>query len=129
MNVRRLRLREPRQTKLVSLKSKTAIVTAFVVLSNVAGNSVINWGMKSERYGIAVVGVVILISWLLARMTLLSWADLSWVLPVTAIGYVLSAVAGQLLFGEQISGARWIGTALIAGGAALVGASDAGAST
>jgi uncharacterized membrane protein len=108
----------------VDLKTKTALVTAFVVVSNVAGNSVINWGMKSERYGIAIAGVVILILWMLARMTLLSWADLSWVLPVTAIGYVLSAVAGQVFFAEQITGSRWMGTALIALGAALVGPSD-----
>ena len=108
----------------MSLKKKTAAVTAFVVLSNVAGNSVINWGMKSGQYAIAAVGVVILILWLVARMTLLSWADLSWVLPVTAIGYVLSAVAGQVFFDEQVAGTRWLGTALIAAGAALVGGSD-----
>jgi uncharacterized membrane protein len=112
----------------LSLKTKTAAVTAFVVVSNVAGNSVINWGMKSEGYTIAAVGVVILILWLLARMTLLSWADLSWVLPVTAIGYVLSALAGQVFFGEQVTGARWLGTALIAGGSAIVGASDSAGS-
>jgi uncharacterized membrane protein len=103
--------------------AKTIAFTAFVVVSNVAGNSVLNLGMKSHRFGVTVVGVAILILWMLARMALLSWAELSWVLPVTAIGYVLSAVAGQALFGEQITAARWIGTALIAAGAALVGAS------
>ena len=30
-------------------------------------------------------------------MTLMSWADLSYILPITAIGYVLSAIAGQTL--------------------------------
>ena len=108
----------------MSQRTKTPAFTLFVVVSNVAGNSVINWGLKSERYGIAVAGVVILILWMLARMTLLSWADLSWVLPVTAIGYVLSAVAGQLFFAEQVTASRWLGTALIAVGAALVGASE-----
>ena len=46
------------------------------------------------------VGVALLILWLLSRMTLLSWADLSYVLPVTSIGYVLTALAGQRLPGR-----------------------------
>jgi len=104
----------------VSQTTKTAAFTVFVVIANVAGNSIINWGLKSERYGIAVVGVIVLIAWMLARMTLLSWADLSWVLPVTALGYVLSAIAGQAFFSEQVTASRWAGTALIAAGAALV---------
>jgi uncharacterized membrane protein len=108
----------------VSATAKTAAFTAFVVVSNVAGNSVINWGIKSEQWLIAVAGVVLLIAWLLARMTLLSWADLSWVLPVTAIGYVLSALAGRWFFDEQVTGWRWLGTAMIAAGAALVGFQD-----
>ena len=38
-------------------------------------------------------GVLLLILWLLSRMTLLSWADLSYVLPVTSVGYVAAQVA------------------------------------
>ena len=37
-------------------------------------------------------GVALLIVWMLSRMALLSWADLSYVVPVTAIGYVLVAI-------------------------------------
>ena len=33
----------------------------------------------------------------------MSWADLSYILPVTAIGYVLSALAGKLFLAEHIS--------------------------
>ena len=36
-------------------------------------------------------GMVLLILWLLTRMTLFSWADLSFVVPVTAVGYILAA--------------------------------------
>jgi uncharacterized membrane protein len=53
-------------------------------------------------------------------MTLLSWADLSYVLPVTAIGYVLVALVGWLLLGEQIPLKRWAGIVLIVAGVALV---------
>ncbi len=70
-------------------------------------------------------GVVLLIVWLLSRMALLSWADLSYVLPVTSIGYVLVAVAGKVLLNEQISNRRWAGIALIVMGVALVSGGSA----
>ncbi len=41
------------------------------------------------------VGVISLIVALLARMVLLSLADLSFVLPVTAIGYIIAAFLGK----------------------------------
>ncbi|MEP7361985.1 MAG: hypothetical protein ABI972_01920 [Acidobacteriota bacterium] len=97
----------------------------MVVLSNLAGNLCLNWGMKQsgELLQPAVVaGVALLIVWTLARMALLSWADLSFVLPVTAVGYVLSAAAGMVFFGEHVAAERWAGAALVTVGAALVGA-------
>src|SRR5271157_3218735 len=66
-------------------------------------------------------GISLLIVWLLSRMALLSWADLSYVVPVTAIGYVLNALMGRVFLGEQVSGWRWAGTLLIVAGIALVG--------
>jgi len=66
-------------------------------------------------------GVLALILALLVRMALLSLADLSYVLPVTAIGYVLATFLGKTLLHEAVSGQRWLGTALIFAGAALVG--------
>jgi uncharacterized membrane protein len=53
-------------------------------------------------------------------MTLLSWADLSYVLPVTAIGYVLVALLGRVFLAEQIPVKRWAGIVLIVAGVALV---------
>jgi len=50
----------------------------------------------------------------------LSWADLSYVLPVTSMGYVLVALVGRLLLHEQITARRWTGIALIMTGVALV---------
>jgi drug/metabolite transporter (DMT)-like permease len=53
-------------------------------------------------------------------MTLLSWADLSYVLPVTSIGYVLVALSGKFLLNEQIAPKRWAGILLVMGGVAMV---------
>ena len=63
-----------------------------------------------------------LILWMLSRLTLLSWADLSFVLPVTSLGYVLAALMGKLFLAEEVSWPRWAGTLLIVAGIALVGA-------
>jgi len=67
------------------------------------------------------VGVSLLLLWMLSQMALLSWADLSYVLPVTSIGYVLAALAGRVFLDELISPARWTGVMLIMTGVALVG--------
>ena len=47
-------------------------------------------------------GVALLIVWTLTHMALLSWADLSYVMPVTAIGYVVTAFAGTILPGRSM---------------------------
>jgi drug/metabolite transporter (DMT)-like permease len=67
-------------------------------------------------------GVVLLILWLLTRMALMSWADLSFVVPLTAFGYVLAAVLGKVFLHEMVSSRRWFGTILIFAGSVLVGA-------
>jgi len=59
--------------------------------------------------------------WLLSHMALLSWADLSYVLPVTSIAYVLVALVGRFLLHEHVSLTRWLGVTLIMAGVALVG--------
>jgi uncharacterized membrane protein len=118
------------------LDFKTKALTAFVVLANVLGNFAMSWGMKHRPAALAdsplvyiqtifspwvLVGTALLIVWLLSRMMLLSWADLSYVLPVTSIGYVLTAILGKYFFGEQITWQRWLGTGAIMIGMILVG--------
>jgi len=114
------------------LRWKTWVCAVIVVLSNVFGNFFMKRGipgpLESPLDYITVLfrpyvalGVGLMILWTLSRMALLSWADLSYVLPVTAIGYALVAVVGHILLGEQIPERRWAGIALIMAGVALVG--------
>ena len=56
-----------------------------------------------------------------AHAIVLSWADLSYVLLVTSIGYVLVAVLSWGFLGEEISETRWAGTLLVTLGVALAG--------
>ncbi len=99
---------------------KTWLFSAIVVLSNAFGNLFLDFGVHGKFLWL-VAGVLLLILWMLSRMTLLSWADLSFVLPVTAVGYVLSAFFGYVFLHETVSVNRWIGTFLIFAGVALVG--------
>jgi drug/metabolite transporter (DMT)-like permease len=118
------------------LRLKTGICASVVVLSNVFGNFFMKRGMPAAlpnplSYITALfqpwvsLGVLLLILWMLSRMALLSWADLSYVLPVTSIGYVLVALAGRLLLNEQITSKRWAGILLIVAGVALVSGGSA----
>ena len=107
------------------------LLVPVVVLSNVAGNLLLGMGMKQAPAGAGpflsllqpavIAGIVLLIFWTFTRINLLGMADLSWVLPVTSIGYVLSVLAGRLFLNEQVSPQRWLGAVLIVAGASLVG--------
>ena len=66
-------------------------------------------------------GVGMQIIWLLARMALLSIADLSFVLPITATGYVISTLLGRVFLHEHVSASHWAGTLLIFAGTVFVG--------
>ncbi len=66
-------------------------------------------------------GVALQIFWLLARMALLSRADLSFVVPATSVGYALSAGLAQLFLAEKVSAEHWMGILLICLGSAFVG--------
>lgn len=115
------------------LRIKSWICAAVIVASNVSGNFFLKSGMPAELgtpldyitvlfRPMVALGVVLLIFWLASRMALLSWADLSYVLPVTSMNYVLVALAGRLLLHEHISPRRWTGISLIMAGVALVSA-------
>lgn len=69
-------------------------------------------------------GVLMLLLSTFARLALLSLADLAFVLPVTAVGYVLAAVLGKFYLAEQISPQRWLAILLIFAGAVLVGSTS-----
>ena len=120
----------------VSLHPKAVVLTLVVIISNVAGNLALSYGMRKGGPDVlaspvgyiqalfdpwVTAGVILLVLWMLSQMALLSWADLSYVMPVTSVGYALSAVCGRLFLNEQISPARWAGVMLIMMGVFLVG--------
>jgi drug/metabolite transporter (DMT)-like permease len=118
------------------LRFKTWIFTVILVFSNAFGDFFLKRGLPESvqlssplEYIAALfqpwvtLGVVLLIVWQMSRMALLSWADLSYVLPVTSVGYVVVALIGKILLHETITDRRWAGIVLIVAGVALVSGS------
>jgi drug/metabolite transporter (DMT)-like permease len=76
--------------------------------------------LRSMAHPFVALGIVMLVVALLVRLALLSVADLSFILPMTAVGYVLAAILGKFFLHEAVSPWRWAAVALIFAGAALV---------
>jgi len=89
------------------------------VPQRMSANPMLYLGAMLEPFVAA--GILALILAVLARMALLSLADLSFVLPVTAIGYAIAVLVGKIFLHETVTNRRWLGTLLIVAGAALVG--------
>ena len=68
-------------------------------------------------------GVVLLIGFFAAYSSALSWADLTYVMPATSLGYVFIAVLSVFILHENVSLTRWIGILLISSGVAVIGQS------
>jgi drug/metabolite transporter (DMT)-like permease len=67
-----------------------------------------------------VVGILCLAGFFYAYLTALSWADLTFVLPATAFGYVVTAFLSRFFLNEIVSPWRWAGVLLITCGVGLV---------
>ena len=53
-------------------------------------------------------------------LALLSWANVSLVVPATAASYAVGAMGAQFLLGEHVNRERWIGVIIVCIGVALV---------
>lgn len=120
---------------------KTLVTAIVVVGTNVAANYALARGLRGvgeldTASPLAYVhalsspwvgaGAVLMVGWMISRLALLSWADLSYVLPITALSYALSPLAGALLLNEYVSPHEWMGILLITLGVALVARTEPG---
>jgi uncharacterized membrane protein len=67
-----------------------------------------------------IAGIALLILFFISYLNALSWADLTYVLPATAFGYVLTALLAQMLLREGVPLSHWIGILLITVGVGFV---------
>ena len=113
------------------------LVLAGITVFSTAGDSLLARGMKAlgnvslhNLSGLLLAilnpwvaaGVLLLLAFFACYMSALSWADLTYVLPATSLGYVLVALIAHFSFHEEISPTRWLGIALIAAGVGFVAA-------
>jgi len=111
------------------------LVLAGVTVFAAAGDSMLSHGMKQtgnislhHLQGVILavanpwvaVGILLLLAFFASYMNALSWADLTYVLPATSLGYVLLALVAKFALHEAVSPLRWLGIALISGGVGFV---------
>lgn len=65
-------------------------------------------------------GIALLIGYFASYLTALSWADLTYVMPATALGNVFVALLAHFWLHEDISILRWMGIVLITLGVGFV---------
>ena len=111
----------------------------FAALSGAVAETLFSYGMKSfgamdwskpsrwldlllvvPRDPHVLAGVVFAAGFFFLYLTALSWADLSYAMPITALSYIFAAVFARVFLGEQLSWHRWVGSLLIVAGIALV---------
>ena len=67
-----------------------------------------------------ILGVVLQASFFFIYLTLLSRADVSLVLPLTAVDYIVVTVLAQYVLGEVVTPIRWAGVGFIVAGVGLL---------
>src|SRR5713101_5071927 len=122
---------------------KTAVVLSLAIVAQVAGNVYLSKGMREMASAGQIsgddlplillrgiesptiwIGTALLLAFFLLYAAALSWADLSFVLPATAFGYVVNVACGYYFLHEAVTPARWAGSLLICLGVFCVSRSE-----
>jgi drug/metabolite transporter (DMT)-like permease len=123
-----------------SLHLKTYLLIAVMIIAGPLGNVLLGKGMKHVgelpiwppsqllhtglnifTSGLIWLGIASLVTFFVAYMLVLSWADYSFVQPASSLAYGVVALLGYLMLGERVSPLRWAGIAVICLGVFVVG--------
>ena len=122
------------------LHLKTYILILFIVLFAPLGNVLLSKGMKGvgsaknwalgDLFHIFVsivtsgyiwLGIACLLTFFVAYMLVLAWADYSYVQPASSFAYAVVALLGYVLLRETVPPLRWAGIFVICVGVFIVG--------
>ncbi len=116
-----------------TLTPRRYLVLLAVMLTASVGDTLLDHGMKQVgpvTHALSLItalanpwviaGILLLLGFFASYLTALSWADLTFVLPSTAFGYVVVALLSKYWLHEQISLTRWAGILLIVAGVGFV---------
>src|SRR6059058_4012438 len=131
---------ESRMKDSPGLHLKTYILILLIVFFAPLGNVLLSKGMKgvgsaknwapgniyhifmsTMTSGYIWLGIACLLTFFIAYMLVLKWADYSYVQPASAFSYAVVALLGLLLLGEKVNLLRWTGIAVICLGVFIVG--------
>jgi multidrug transporter EmrE-like cation transporter len=120
---------------------RDVLMLAVLVFGSTGGEIAITHGMKavgepSRLRPVAVVkfleralgngwfwaGVPLMALSFYSLLVLLSWEPISFVIPASALSYVVGTFGAKYILGEEISVARWAGVILVCVGVTLVAA-------
>ena len=73
-----------------------------------------------------VFGTMLMTAYFILYMLALKWADISFVLPFTALSYLIVAVLAKYYLHETVTTSRWLGVAIIMLGVVVVGLGEGG---
>ena len=79
----------------------------------------LRYSWAAARNGKVIAGVAVNFGQFLAWFVVLSWAELSWALPMNALEYIVVSFLGWKLLGERIEPRRWAGIGLVSAGVLL----------
>ena len=118
---------------------RTVLLLSIVVLGTTGGEVAVTHAMKQVgeirsfalrsllsflrralRNNWFTLGIGLLALSFFSLLALLSWEDVSFVIPATALSYVTGALGAKLLLGEHLTPLRWAGILLVSVGVALV---------
>jgi EamA-like transporter family len=75
---------------------------------------------RAFREGWMWFGLLLMTLGFFALLALLSWENVAFVVPATALSYVVGALGGKWFLGERVTVMRWMGVLLVCMGVVLV---------
>ncbi|MDD5543111.1 MAG: hypothetical protein PHX83_08040 [Acidobacteriia bacterium] len=122
-----------------NLQLKTYTILVPIIFFSAIGNVLLGMGMRQigdvhewtpAALGLLFIkvftngwiwlGIAGLLLFLISFMVILSWADFSFVMPASALNYVLLAIFSRWWLGESVTALRWTGVVCICVGVALI---------
>jgi drug/metabolite transporter (DMT)-like permease len=120
---------------------RVALLLAVQILGSTGGEIALTHGMKATgepahlrprelasfllraiQNGWLWAGVPLLTLSFYSLLVLLSWQPISFVIPASALSYVVGSLGAKYILREDVSPARWAGVVLVCAGVALVAA-------
>jgi uncharacterized membrane protein len=132
--------KQPFMKEAAGFHFKTYLLIAVIAIFAPLGNVLLGKGMKNvgsakdwapsevllvlgriSSSGYIWLGIASLLTFFVAYMLVLTWADYSYVQPSSSFAYAVTGVLSYFLLGEAISPLRWLGIAVICVGVFVVG--------